>query len=135
VGMHPYGPCAPGVGCNRPSDAVDRQHVVSATDDIPLRRVAAWVCDLCLAGEGGECHAPGCAFWLRDAPTGQELKTLRQWRAHTVILGDAEGRDLRFALAACARLTATRDELFETRRRLESENERLRAELSERSAS
>jgi hypothetical protein len=26
------------------------------------------MCDLCLAGAGGECHVPGCAFWLNRAP-------------------------------------------------------------------
>jgi hypothetical protein len=99
------------------------------TDEIQLRRVAAWVCDLCLAGAGGECHVPGCSFWLHDAPAGRELETLREWRVHTEMLEGAEGRDLQFALAACARLTVTQDELFETRKRLEAENERLRNEL------
>jgi len=35
-------------------------------------------------------------------------------------------RELAFTLSACAKLTATRDELFETRKRLEIENEQLR---------
>lgn len=26
------------------------------------------ICELCLDGEGGECHVPGCAFWMDDAP-------------------------------------------------------------------
>lgn len=26
------------------------------------------VCEPCIAGEGSECHSPGCAFFLRDVP-------------------------------------------------------------------
>lgn len=26
------------------------------------------VCRRCLDGEGGECHMPGCAFWMHPAP-------------------------------------------------------------------
>lgn len=25
-------------------------------------------CSACLDGEGGECHTPGCVFWLMRAP-------------------------------------------------------------------
>lgn len=38
------------------------------TMQIPVRRVTLLVCELCLAGDGGECHVPGCAFWMRRAP-------------------------------------------------------------------
>lgn len=31
-------------------------------------RVAVSICELCLAGVGGECHVPGCAMFLQDAP-------------------------------------------------------------------
>ena len=34
----------------------------------PLRRVMIWLCDPCAAGKGGECHTPGCSFWMRPAP-------------------------------------------------------------------
>ena len=34
------------------------------------------VCRLCLNGRGGECHVPGCAFWMADAPTGDLLDML-----------------------------------------------------------
>jgi len=27
------------------------------------------VCARCEAGEGGECHTPGCSFWMHDGPT------------------------------------------------------------------
>lgn len=33
-----------------------------------LYRVALWLCSLCIDGVGGECHVPGCAFWLNRAP-------------------------------------------------------------------
>jgi hypothetical protein len=36
--------------------------------EIPVRRVTLDICELCLAGDGGECHVPGCAFWMRPAP-------------------------------------------------------------------
>lgn len=26
------------------------------------------VCEACERGEGGECHTPGCSFWMRDGP-------------------------------------------------------------------
>lgn len=26
------------------------------------------ICELCMAGKGGECHSPGCVLWLRRAP-------------------------------------------------------------------
>ena len=29
------------------------------------------VCTPCLADAGGECHTPGCAFWMQDAPTAE----------------------------------------------------------------
>ena len=35
---------------------------------ISLHRVALTLCSLCLLGEGGQCHTPGCAFWLKAAP-------------------------------------------------------------------
>jgi hypothetical protein len=27
------------------------------------------VCEACEGGKGGECHTPGCSFWMSDAPT------------------------------------------------------------------
>jgi len=26
------------------------------------------ICELCLGGRGGECHVPGCVFWMVSAP-------------------------------------------------------------------
>ena len=35
---------------------------------IELHRVLLVICDLCLNGKGGECHVPGCSFYLNRAP-------------------------------------------------------------------
>ena len=40
-----------------------------AEPEIPVRTVTLSICELCLAGDGGECHVPGCAFWMNDAPS------------------------------------------------------------------
>lgn len=37
-------------------------------EEIPVRRVTLWLCDLCLDGAGGQCHTPGCALWINRAP-------------------------------------------------------------------
>ena len=50
-----------------------------------LNRVIITICDPCLNGEGGECHTPGCAFWLHrmdKLPVHSELyKVLRKFPA------------------------------------------------------
>lgn len=33
-----------------------------------LRHVTFDICEPCIEGAGGECHAPGCAFWMMRAP-------------------------------------------------------------------
>lgn len=35
---------------------------------ISLHQVTLTLCSLCLNGEGGQCHTPGCALWLKAAP-------------------------------------------------------------------
>lgn len=35
---------------------------------VRVRRIALWLCDLCLAVAGGECHVPGCALFMNRAP-------------------------------------------------------------------
>jgi len=37
-------------------------------DEPTLHRVVLWLCSMCLDGEAGECHTPGCALWLNRAP-------------------------------------------------------------------
>lgn len=41
---------------------------VNNDDEPRLFTLNMIVCELCLAGMGGECHTPGCAFWLKSAP-------------------------------------------------------------------
>lgn len=36
--------------------------------EIPVHLVQMHLCDLCLNGEGGQCHTPGCALWINRAP-------------------------------------------------------------------
>ena len=33
-----------------------------------LNQVTLYICDDCMDGAGGECHMPGCAFWMNRAP-------------------------------------------------------------------
>jgi hypothetical protein len=33
-----------------------------------LNRAVVIICDACLRGDGGECHTPGCVFWMSRAP-------------------------------------------------------------------
>jgi hypothetical protein len=33
-----------------------------------LVRVTLTLCEQCLNGDGGQCHTPGCALWLKAAP-------------------------------------------------------------------
>lgn len=44
----------------RPKTSQDSEPEVH-TVQIPM-------CDLCLDGAGGECHTPGCIFWINRAP-------------------------------------------------------------------
>jgi hypothetical protein len=37
-------------------------------DEPTVHRVVLWLCSMCLDGEAGECHTPGCALWLNRAP-------------------------------------------------------------------
>lgn len=33
-----------------------------------LHKVTLTLCSLCILGEGGQCHTPGCALWIKSAP-------------------------------------------------------------------
>lgn len=42
--------------------------------------VLEWVlpiCRLCLDGRGGECHTPGCTFWVCPAPDEEQAQHIR----------------------------------------------------------
>ncbi len=40
-----------------------------------IKKIEIWLCELCLNGEGEECHTPGCALFLHsvDLPIAPEL--------------------------------------------------------------
>ncbi len=42
--------------------------VVDREEEPEVHLYQIWLCDLCVAGAGGECHSPGCSLWLRRAP-------------------------------------------------------------------
>jgi len=55
-------------------------------DDIIIKHIAIRVCELCLKGEGQECHTPGCALFLHrvDLPIPPEMY---------VVLGEEKGKE------------------------------------------
>lgn len=64
--------CRPGpLHIERANDN-EREHYRRAAPLDPgedeLQTVTLNVCALCLRGSGGECHTPGCAFWMNRAP-------------------------------------------------------------------
>ena len=46
----------------------DEQTPALPDEGVPLREVVLLLCDMCLRGEGGECHSPGCSLWMNRAP-------------------------------------------------------------------
>lgn len=51
-----------------PDQAAEGVRRASADDDPEVHLYAVYLCDLCVQGEGGECHTPGCALWINRAP-------------------------------------------------------------------
>lgn len=45
--------------------------------DPALQDVTITICVLCLAGEGGECHSPGCLFWICPALDAEQAERIR----------------------------------------------------------
>jgi hypothetical protein len=41
---------------------------MAETTEPTLTTMALTVCSLCAGGTEGECHTPGCAFWMKTAP-------------------------------------------------------------------
>ena len=37
------------------------------------------ICTLCLDGKEGECHSPGCMFWMCPAISAEQAERLRGW--------------------------------------------------------
>lgn len=91
------------------------------SDDVSaeLAKVEAWVCDPCLTGAGGECHVPGCSFWMHDAPTGDVAAWLNEQVA------DAPG-DTCSDCTADAMLQAVEQDL----KRMGGGNDRIHAAIS-----
>ena len=50
------------------AEFIASMHPLVALAGISLHRVTLTLCSLCLNGEGGQCHTPGCALWLKAAP-------------------------------------------------------------------
>lgn len=55
----------------------------SPEGEIKLHKIDAAICELCLNGAGGECHVPGCAFWIMDAPLPSETGPLHYLTSFT----------------------------------------------------
>ena len=47
------------------------------SDYPPVHSYVIELCDACIAGEGEECHTPGCALWLHSVslPIHREILT------------------------------------------------------------
>ena len=52
--------------------------MTTPTEDLTL--VTVLICGLCLGGAEGECHSPGCAFFICPAPTAEQAERLRIYR-------------------------------------------------------
>lgn len=48
------------------------------TKDAVLEQVACLFCNLCLDGVGGECHTPGCIFWMSHGPVASIREVVKQ---------------------------------------------------------
>jgi hypothetical protein len=59
-GEHNYAPAPQEKGAEEPGESEAKFALVK------FYRI--WLCELCVAGKGGECHSPGCALFLNRAP-------------------------------------------------------------------
>jgi len=41
---------------------------MSEEKEVAVHVVKIALCELCLQGEGEECHTPGCALWMKNSP-------------------------------------------------------------------
>lgn len=48
------------------------------------------ICNLCLRGDEGECHVPGCVFWMCAAPTAQQASRLIDHSFMDVVVANPE---------------------------------------------
>jgi len=52
---------------------------VNDDDDPTIVTMELRICALCLDGKEGECHSPGCMFWMCPAITAEQAARLRSW--------------------------------------------------------
>lgn len=45
--------------------------------DPVIHNITIDLCDICLMGIGGECHSPGCIFWMCAGPTEEAADRFR----------------------------------------------------------
>lgn len=57
-----------------------------------LHHVEVSVCQMCLDGVGGECHTPGCVFWMNDAPNESQATALRPHIVDSTEEGEAHNQ-------------------------------------------
>lgn len=50
---------------------------MSTCDEIVVHDVTFPICELCLTGKGGECHSPGCAFFICPALDDEQAERVR----------------------------------------------------------
>lgn len=74
------------IGCGDAVDSVAHASCVAraaeeaaTTPDASLLTLQVTVCSLCVGGSGGECHVPGCMFWMCPAPDEEQAARFRSW--------------------------------------------------------
>ncbi len=55
-----------------------------------LVRVEITICTLCLNGVGGECHVPGCWFWMWEAPSDAVAERIRSWAFTEIVAANKD---------------------------------------------
>ncbi len=48
------------------------------------------ICDACLDGHGGECHTPGCIFWIVSAPDIPIRQRIKDMGGEIKVVGDVD---------------------------------------------
>ena len=48
------------------------------------------ICTLCLGGKAGECHVPGCVFWMCPAPSAEQAERIRGYAFVEIVRANAD---------------------------------------------
>ena len=48
------------------------------------------ICSLCLGGAEGECHVPGCVFWMCPAPNAEQAERIRGHAFGEIVKANAD---------------------------------------------